>query len=76
MDDKDHMAFSGSASYYMQQRGLAGSGGQPELYASQIIRQLYSPNLPFKSGIGGGCSNIGSTLPFESSERFHLKVSM
>lgn len=58
------MAFSGSASYYMQ-RGLAGSGAQPELHGSPGIRPP-NPNLSFQPGIGGGGS-IGSTLPLESS---------
>jgi hypothetical protein len=65
MDHGDHMALPGSASYYMQQRGLAGSGAQPELHVSPSFNQLSNPNLPFQSSIGGG-SNIGSTLPLES----------
>ncbi|XP_027349952.1 AT-hook motif nuclear-localized protein 9-like [Abrus precatorius] len=63
MDRGDQMALSGS--YYMQQRGIAGSGAQPELHVSPNIRPLSNPNLPFQSGIGGG--NIGSSLPVESS---------
>ncbi|KAJ1408600.1 PPC domain [Sesbania bispinosa] len=65
MDRGDHMALSGSAPYYMQQRGIAGSGAQPELHVSHSIRPLSNPNLPFQSSIGGG--TIGSTLPLESS---------
>ncbi|MED6217082.1 hypothetical protein PIB30_014541 [Stylosanthes scabra] len=59
MDHGDQMA-----SYYMQQRGIPGSGGQPEFSAG--IRSLSNPNLPFQSGIGGGGS-IGSTIQLESS---------
>ncbi|CAK8542354.1 unnamed protein product [Lathyrus sativus] len=66
MDHADHMALSGSASYYMQQRGLAGSGAHPELHVSSSFNHLSNPNLQFQSSIGGG-SNIGSTLPLESS---------
>ncbi|KAJ1381282.1 PPC domain [Sesbania bispinosa] len=59
------MALSGSASYYLQ-RGIHGSGNQPELHNSpSSIRSLSNPNLPFQSSIGGG--TIGSTLPLESS---------
>ncbi|KAK2415799.1 AT-hook motif nuclear-localized protein [Trifolium repens] len=65
MDHGDHMPLPGSASYYMQQRGLVGSGAQPELHVSPSFNQLSNPNLPFQSSIGGG-SNIGSTLPLES----------
>ena len=57
------MALSGS--YYMQQRGIPGSGAQPDLHMSPNIRPLPNPNLPFQSSIGGG--SIGSTLPLESS---------
>lgn len=63
MDRGDQMALSGS--YYMQQRGIPGSGGQPELHISPNMRPLSNPNLPFQSSIGGG--TIGSTLPLESS---------
>ena len=66
MDRGDQMALSGSASYYMQQRGIPGSGAQPELHVSPTIRSLSNPNLPFQSSIGGG-GTIGSTLPLESS---------
>ncbi|XP_061371538.1 AT-hook motif nuclear-localized protein 9-like [Gastrolobium bilobum] len=65
MDRGDQMALSGSASYYMQQRGIAGSGAQPELHVSPSLRPLSNPNLSFQSSIGGG--TIGSTLPLESS---------
>ncbi|KAK4268789.1 hypothetical protein QN277_022028 [Acacia crassicarpa] len=65
MDRGDHMALSGSASYYMQ-RGLASAGAQPELHGSPGIRPMSSPNLPFQPGIGGGGA-IGSTLSVESS---------
>lgn len=51
----------------MQQRGLAGSGAQPELHVSSSFNHLSNPNLQFQSSIGGGGSNIGSTLPLESS---------
>ncbi|KAK7274474.1 hypothetical protein RIF29_15565 [Crotalaria pallida] len=64
MDRGDHMALSGSASYYMQ-RGMPGPGTQPELHNSPNIRPLPNPNLPFQSTIGGG--TIGSTLPLEST---------
>ncbi|KAK7295062.1 hypothetical protein RJT34_17965 [Clitoria ternatea] len=63
MDRGDQMALSGS--YYMPQRGIPGSGGQPELHVSSNMRPLSNPNLPFQSSIGGG--TIGSTLPLESS---------
>ncbi|CAI8613141.1 unnamed protein product [Vicia faba] len=62
MDHADHMA-----SYYMHQRGLAGSGAQPELHVSSSFNHLSNPNLQFQSSIGGCGSNIGSTLPLESS---------
>lgn len=58
------MALSGSQSYYMQ-RGLTGSGAQPQLHGSPGIRPFSSSNLPFQPGIGGG--SIGSSLPLESS---------
>lgn len=63
MDRGDRMALSGS--YYMQQRGIPGSGAQPELHMSPNMRPMSNPNLPFQSSIGGG--NIGSSLPMESS---------
>lgn len=63
MDRGDQMALSGS--YYMQQRGIPGSGAQPELHMSPNMRPMSNPNLPFQSSIGGG--NIGSSLPMESS---------
>lgn len=68
MDRGDQMALSGSAPYYMQQRGMAGSGAH-ELHVSPSMRPLSNPNLPFQSSIGGGGGggNIGSTLPLESS---------
>lgn len=61
MDRGDHMA-----SYYMQQRGIAGFGAQPELHVSQNIRPQVDHNLPFQSSIGGG-GTIGLTSPLESS---------
>lgn len=64
MDRGDQMALSGSAPYYMQ-RGIPGSGTQPELHNSPSIRPLSNPNLQFQSTIGG--STIGSTLPIEST---------
>ncbi|KAK7340244.1 hypothetical protein VNO77_20943 [Canavalia gladiata] len=63
MDRGDQMALSGS--YYMQQRGIPGSGAPPELHVSPNMRPMSNPNLPFPSSIGGG--TIGSTLPLESS---------
>lgn len=63
MDRGDQMALSGS--YYMQQRGIPGSGAPPELHISPNMRPISNPNLPFQSSIGGG--TIGSTLPLESS---------
>lgn len=62
MDRGDHL--SGSASYYMQ-RGIPGSGNQPELHNSPGMRPMSNPNLPFQSSIGGG--TIGSALPLDSS---------
>ncbi|KAE9605414.1 putative PPC domain, AT hook, DNA-binding protein [Lupinus albus] len=64
MDRGDQMALSGSASYYMQ-RGIPGSGTQPDLHNSHNLRPMSNPNLPFQSNIGGG--TIGSTLPMEST---------
>ncbi|KAJ7951130.1 AT-hook motif nuclear-localized protein [Quillaja saponaria] len=66
MDRRDQMALSGSASYYMQ-RGIAGSGTQPELHGSPGIHQVSNPNVQFQQNIGGGGGSIGSTLPLESS---------
>ncbi|CAL0308212.1 unnamed protein product [Lupinus luteus] len=64
MDRGDQMALSGSASYYMQ-RGMPGSGAQPELHNSPNIRPISNPNLAFQSTIGGG--TLASTLSMDST---------
>ncbi|KAI4328779.1 hypothetical protein L6164_021109 [Bauhinia variegata] len=61
MDRGDQIDLPGSASYYIQ-RGIAGSGAQPELPG---IRPLSNPNVPFQPGIGVG--TMRSSLPLESS---------
>ncbi|XP_019460592.1 PREDICTED: AT-hook motif nuclear-localized protein 9-like isoform X1 [Lupinus angustifolius] len=58
MDRGDQMALSGSASYYMQ-RGIPGSGQQPELHNSPNLRPMPNPNLPFQSNIGGPMESTG-----------------
>nr|DAD18894.1 TPA_asm: hypothetical protein HUJ06_020357 [Nelumbo nucifera] len=67
MDGREAMALSGSASYYMQQRGVAGSGpgAQTGLHGPPGIRPLTGPTMPMQSNIGGG--SVGSTFQVESS---------
>nr|DAD47402.1 TPA_asm: hypothetical protein HUJ06_017339 [Nelumbo nucifera] len=67
MDGREAMAMSGSASYYMQQRGISGSGpgAQAGLHGPPGIRPLSSPSMPIQSNIGG--SSVGSTFQVESS---------
>ncbi|KAJ0111373.1 hypothetical protein Patl1_00425 [Pistacia atlantica] len=67
MDRRDAMALPGSASYYMQQRGMTSSGmGTPHnLHGSTGIHTLSNPNVQFQSNIGG--TTLGSTLPVEPS---------
>ncbi|MBA0688772.1 hypothetical protein Goari_006539 [Gossypium aridum] len=47
MDRRDTMALTGSASYYIQQRGIAGSG----IHGSQDIHMLSSPNVQYQSSM-------------------------
>ena len=67
MDRRDAMALSGSASYYMQQRGITGSGSgtQSGIHGSPGIHPLSSPNVQYQSSISG--TTMGSTFPIESS---------
>ncbi|KAH1106942.1 hypothetical protein J1N35_010710 [Gossypium stocksii] len=66
MDRRDAMALSGSASYYMQQRGITGSGSEPEsgIHGSPGIHPFSSPNVQYQSSIP--VTNVGSTLAMES----------
>ncbi|OMP00455.1 hypothetical protein COLO4_12694 [Corchorus olitorius] len=66
MDRRDAMALSGSASYYMQQRGITGSGSgtQTGLHGSPGMHPLSSPNIQYQSI---NAASMGSTLPVESS---------
>ncbi|XVF73218.1 hypothetical protein PTKIN_Ptkin12aG0183800 [Pterospermum kingtungense] len=66
MDRRDAMALSGSASYYMQQRGITGSGSgtQSGIHRSPGIHQFSSPNVQYQSNISA--TSMGSTLPVES----------
>ncbi|KAJ7962374.1 AT-hook motif nuclear-localized protein [Quillaja saponaria] len=64
MDRGDRMVLSGSGSYFMQ-RGIGGSGTQPELHGSHGIHQVSNLNVQFQQNIRGG--SIGSTLALESS---------
>ena len=67
MDRRDAMALSGSASYYMQQRGITGSGSgtQSGIHGSPGIHPLSSPNVQYQSSISA--TTMGSTLPIEST---------
>ncbi|XP_044494119.1 AT-hook motif nuclear-localized protein 11 [Mangifera indica] len=68
MDRRDAMALPGSASYYVQQRGMtssSGAGTTHNLHGSPGIHTLSTPNVQFQSNIGG--TTLGSTLPVESS---------
>ncbi|XWS32201.1 hypothetical protein CRYUN_Cryun23aG0140000 [Craigia yunnanensis] len=67
MDRRDAMALSGSASFYMQQRGItgSGSGAQSGIHGSPGIHLLSSPNVQYPSSITA--TTMGSTLPVESS---------
>ncbi|XP_050385295.1 AT-hook motif nuclear-localized protein 9 [Argentina anserina] len=64
MDRRDHMAMSGSASYYSP-RSLTGSATQSGLLGSPGMHPLSNPNAVFQSNLGAG--SIGSTLPVEPS---------
>ncbi|KAL6126143.1 hypothetical protein ACLB2K_074194 [Fragaria x ananassa] len=64
MDRRDHMAMSGSASYYTP-RSITGSGTQFGLLGSPGIHPLSNPNAVFQSNMGAG--TIGSTLPVDPS---------
>ncbi|KAK8693483.1 hypothetical protein V6N13_071066 [Hibiscus sabdariffa] len=65
MDRRDAMALSGSASYYMQQRGIAGSGSgtQTGVHGSQGLHPLSSPNVQYQSSINA--TTMGGTLSVE-----------
>lgn len=67
MDRRDAMSLSGSPSYYIQQRGISGSGSgaQSGLHGSQGLHSLPNPNLQYHPGINA--TSIGSTLPVEPS---------
>ncbi|GKU96871.1 hypothetical protein SLEP1_g10054 [Rubroshorea leprosula] len=67
MDRRDAMALSGSASYYIQQRGITGSGSgtQSALHGSPGLHSLSNPNVQYHSSISA--TTIGSTLPVEPS---------
>ncbi|KAK8521993.1 hypothetical protein V6N12_066563 [Hibiscus sabdariffa] len=66
MDRRDAMALSGSATYYMQQRGIPGLGSEPEsgMHGSQGIHPLSTPNVQYQSSVRP--TTITSTLPLES----------
>ncbi|XVE77121.1 hypothetical protein DITRI_Ditri13aG0036700 [Diplodiscus trichospermus] len=67
MDRGDAMALSGSASYYMQQKGISGSGSgtQSGIHGSPGFHPLSSPNVQYQTSIGA--TSMGSTFPIESS---------
>ncbi|XWS35776.1 hypothetical protein CRYUN_Cryun20dG0024900 [Craigia yunnanensis] len=67
MDRREAMALSGSASYYMQQRGMTGSGSgtQSGIHGSPGIHPLSSQHVQYQSSICA--TTMGSTLPIESS---------
>lgn len=67
MDRRETMALSGSSSYYIQQRGItgSGSGSQSGLHGSPGLHSLSNPNLQYHPGINA--SSIGSMLPVEPS---------
>ena len=67
MDRRDAMVLSGSASFYMQQRGITGSGSgtQSGIHGSPGIHPLSSPNVQYQSSISA--TTMGLTLPVESS---------
>ncbi|GMI66852.1 AT-hook motif nuclear localized protein 9 [Hibiscus trionum] len=59
------MALSGSASYYMQQRGITGpgSGTQTGVHGSPGIHPLSSPNVQYQSSMNA--TTMGATLSVE-----------
>ncbi|GMI66854.1 AT-hook motif nuclear localized protein 11 [Hibiscus trionum] len=65
MDRRDAMALSGSASYYMQQRGITGPGfgTQTEVHGSPGIHPLSSPNVQCQSIMNS--TTMGATLSVE-----------
>ncbi|GLU00665.1 hypothetical protein SLE2022_180140 [Rubroshorea leprosula] len=66
MDRRDAMTLSGSSSYYIQQRGItgSGSGAQATLHGSPSgLHSLSNLNVQYHSSI----NPIGSTLPVEPS---------
>ncbi|KAJ8900469.1 hypothetical protein K2173_025246 [Erythroxylum novogranatense] len=67
MDPRDAMAISGSASFYMQQRGMAGSGSgtQAGINVSSSMNLLSNATLPFQPNIGS--TSIGQTVSMEPS---------
>ncbi|KAK8570426.1 hypothetical protein V6N13_003106 [Hibiscus sabdariffa] len=67
MDRRDAMSLSGSGSYYIQQRGITGSGSgtQSGVHGSPGIHVLSSPNVQHQPSIGA--TTMGSTLPVDSS---------
>ncbi|XVF80050.1 hypothetical protein PTKIN_Ptkin15bG0039700 [Pterospermum kingtungense] len=67
MDRRDAMALSGSASYYLQQRGITGSGSgtQSGIHGSPGIHPLSSPNVQYQPSVSA--TTMGSTFPIESS---------
>lgn len=71
MDRRDAMALSGSASYYMQQRGITGSGSEPEsgIHGSPGIHPFSSPNVQYQSSMSA--TTMG---PVESSTPHSVNV--
>ncbi|KAH1073714.1 hypothetical protein J1N35_026042 [Gossypium stocksii] len=65
MDRRDAMALTGSASYYIQQRGITGS----EVHGSQDIHMLSSPNVQYQSSMSA--TTMG---PVESSTPHSVNV--
>ncbi|KAK8718334.1 hypothetical protein V6N13_045571 [Hibiscus sabdariffa] len=67
MDRRDAMAISGSGAYYIQQRGITGSGSgtQSGIHGSSGIHMLSSPNVQYQPSISA--TTMGSNLPVESS---------
>ncbi|KAK5776116.1 Putative DNA-binding ESCAROLA -like protein [Gossypium arboreum] len=65
MDRRDAMALTGSASYYIQQRGITGSG----VHGSQDIHMLSSPNVQYQSSMSA--TTMG---PVESSTPHSVNV--
>ncbi|XP_039042523.1 AT-hook motif nuclear-localized protein 9-like [Hibiscus syriacus] len=63
MDRRDAMALSGSSSYYIQQRGITGTGTQTGVHGSSGIHPISSPNVQYQSSINA--TTMGATLSVE-----------